>query len=239
MKFGYDGIVFAVDASAGEWKLEPKTSTVALRRRSAEGRRACRQHCQDLEGCEPGAPREADRSLHPGREARPREVFEEKVLHAGCKAAGADKLQHSPRPRARTTKPRRRPPTRPASRSARTRVAVDIDGDYTETLARIQSNKDGVGVFGLSFYEQNTDKLKVASVSGVVPSLETVASGKYPVSRPRVLLREEGAPRRHSGLKEYAEFFTSDKMLTRSKARWWLTASSRSPTTNSRLCRRS
>ena len=42
-------------------------------------------------------------------------------------------------------------------------VAVDIDGDYTETLARSQSNTEGIGVFGLSFYENNTDKLKVAT----------------------------------------------------------------------------
>ena len=42
--------------------------------------------------------------------------------------------------------------------------AVDIDGDYTETLARIDCNKTGVGVFGLAFYENNADKLKVATV---------------------------------------------------------------------------
>ena len=29
--------------------------------------------------------------------------------------------------------------------------SVDIDGDYTETLARIDSNAEGVGVFGLAF----------------------------------------------------------------------------------------
>ena len=55
-------------------------------------------------------------------------------------------------------------------------VAVDIDGDYTETLARLQSNKQGIGVFGLSFYENNTDKLKVATMGGVEPSVETVAA---------------------------------------------------------------
>ena len=52
-------------------------------------------------------------------------------------------------------------------------------------------------MFGLSFYENNTDKLKVATVSGVEPSVETIASGKYPVSRPLLVLREEGAHRRH------------------------------------------
>ena len=37
----------------------------------------------------------------------------------------------------------------------------EISGDYTETLARIDANKQAIGVFGLAFYEQNQDKLKV------------------------------------------------------------------------------
>ena len=44
-------------------------------------------------------------------------------------------------------------------------VSVDIDGDYTETLARIDANPNGIGVFGLAFYENNTDKLQVATMS--------------------------------------------------------------------------
>lgn len=39
-------------------------------------------------------------------------------------------------------------------------------------------------MFGLSFYENNTDRLQVATMSGVVPSTESIASGDYPVSRP-------------------------------------------------------
>src|SRR6185436_5862321 len=91
--------------------------------------------------------------------------------------------------------------------------AVDIDGDYTETLARIDANKTGVGVFGLSFYENNADKLKVATVSGVKPSVETVAAGKYPVSRPLFFYVKKTHLGVIPGLKEYAEFFTSDKIL--------------------------
>ena len=63
-------------------------------------------------------------------------------------------------------------------------AAVDIDGDYTETLARIESDPNGIGVFGLAFYENNTNVLKVATMGGVTPSTETIASGEYPVSRP-------------------------------------------------------
>src|SRR5690606_9799593 len=63
-------------------------------------------------------------------------------------------------------------------------AAIDIDGDYTETLARIDANKTGLGVFGLAFYENNADRLKVAKVNGVVPTVESISSGEYSVSRP-------------------------------------------------------
>ena len=63
-------------------------------------------------------------------------------------------------------------------------MSVDIDGDYTETLARLDANKNAIGVFGLSFYENNTDKLQVATMYGITPSIETIAAGNYPVSRP-------------------------------------------------------
>ena len=95
----------------------------------------------------------------------------------------------------------------------RRQVSVDIDGDYTETLARIDSNKDGIGVFGLAFYENNTDKLQVATMSGiVVPSTESIASGEYPVSRPLFFYVKKAHIGVIPGLKEYAEFFVADEI---------------------------
>ena len=91
-------------------------------------------------------------------------------------------------------------------------ASVDIDGDYTETLARIDSNPTSVGVFGLSFYENNTDKLKVATMNGVEPTTETIAAGDYPVSRPLFFYVKKAHIGVIPGLKEYAEFFVSDDM---------------------------
>jgi len=90
--------------------------------------------------------------------------------------------------------------------------SVDIDGDYTETLASIESNTDGIGVFGLAFYENNTDKLQVATMSGVVPSTQTIADGDYPVSRPLYFYIKAAHIGVIPGLKEYAEFFVMDEV---------------------------
>jgi phosphate transport system substrate-binding protein len=67
-------------------------------------------------------------------------------------------------------------------------------------------------VFGLSFYENNTDKLRVATMSGISPSVETVASGEYPVSRPLFFYIKKAHIGTIPGLKEYAEFFVSEKV---------------------------
>ena len=91
-------------------------------------------------------------------------------------------------------------------------VSVDIDGDYTETLARIDANKDGIGVFGLAFYENNTDKLQVATMSGVNPTTETISTGEYPVSRPLYFYVKKAHIGVIPGLKEYTQFFVSDEI---------------------------
>ena len=91
-------------------------------------------------------------------------------------------------------------------------ISVDIDGDYTETLASIASNKNGIGVFGLSFYENNTDKLQVATISDVIPSTESIASGDYPVSRPLYFYMKKAHISVIPGLKDYAAFFTAEEI---------------------------
>lgn len=141
----------------------------------------------------------------PGTKHGTREVFEEKVIAAGCEATGAlDAMIASGMSE---------DDAEDACLAVRTDGrSVDIDGDYTETLARIDANANGIGVFGLAFYENNTDKLKVATMSGVAPSTESIASGEYPVSRPLFFYIKKAHIGVIPGLKEYAEFFVSDEV---------------------------
>lgn len=135
----------------------------------------------------------------PGTKHGTREVFDVKVMEAGCKEVlGVEKLDDD---------------QKKACVKVRTDGAsVDIDGDYTETLARLEANKTALGVFGLSFYQNNTDKLEVATVSGIAPSVETISSGDYPISRPLYFYVKNAHIGVIPGLKEYIEFFISDEM---------------------------
>jgi phosphate transport system substrate-binding protein len=61
--------------------------------------------------------------------------------------------------------------------------------DDNVAVQGVAGDKGGMAYFGLSYYEQNTDKLKAVAIDGgngpVTPSTETVQSGEYaPLSRP-------------------------------------------------------
>ena len=141
----------------------------------------------------------------PGTKHGTREVFEDKVLLEGCEATGAmDAMMASGMSE---------DDAEDACIDVRQDGAtVDIDGDYTETLARIDANPNGIGIFGLAFYENNQDKLKVATMGGVAPSTATISTGEYPVSRPLFFYVKKAHIGVIPGLKEFASFFVADEI---------------------------
>jgi len=206
VKIGYDGIVFATDSSNAEFALTPTDVYLALAAELVVDGKLVENPNKKWSDVNKNLPDIEIMAFIPGEKHGTREVFEQNLLAAGCKATKA----------LDTIKTLVKDEKEAAAKCVKVRkdgVAVDIDGDYTETLARIDSNKKAVGVFGLSFYENNADKLKVATVSGVTPSVETIASGEYPVSRPLFFYVKKAHLGAIAGLKEYVDFFTSDKMI--------------------------
>ncbi len=206
VKFGYDGIVFATDAGNADLKLVPKDLYLALAAEVVVDGKLVANPYKKWSEVNKDLPDVEIAAYIPGEKHGTREVFDEKMLSEGCKEAGA----------ADVIKGLISDEKEAAAKCIAVRkdgLAIDIDGDYTETLARIASNKNGIGVFGLSFYENNADKLKVATVSGVAPSGETVASGEYPVSRPLFFYVKKAHLGVIPGLKEYVEFFLDDQMI--------------------------
>jgi phosphate transport system substrate-binding protein len=191
VRIGYDGIVFASNiGKLGMPDLTPLQLWTALNADSTA------KLWSDVDA---SLPANEIVVFIPGTKHGTREVFDVKVMEEGCKASLAvEKLTDEEKEmciKVRTDG-----------------VAVDIDGDYTETLSRLATNPVGLGVFGLSFYQNNTDKLEVATLNGVFPTVESIASGEYPVSRPLFFYVKNAHLGVIPGLKEYIEFFVSDDM---------------------------
>jgi phosphate transport system substrate-binding protein len=206
VKIGYDGIVFATDASNPDIAFAPADIYKALAAEVVVDGKLVANPYKKWSEVNPALPDAEIAAYIPGEKHGTREVFEEKVLAVGCKDTGSvDVIKAAIADEKEAGKK--------CIAVRKDGLAVDIDGDYSETLARIAANKTGVGVFGLSFYENNADKLKVATVNGVTPSVETIASGEYPVSRPLFFYVKKAHVGVVPGLKEYVEFFVSDQMI--------------------------
>jgi phosphate transport system substrate-binding protein len=206
VKIGYDGIVFATDSSNADLKLEPKDIYLALAAELVIDGKLVANPYKKWSEVNKDLPDVEIAAYIPGEKHGTREVFDEKMLAHGCKDTGSDVA-------IKGLVADEKEAAKKCIAVRKDGLAIDIDGDYTETLARIASNKNGIGVFGLSFYENNADKLKVATVSGIVPSTETIASGEYPVSRPLFFYVKKAHLGVIPGLKEYVEFFLDDQMV--------------------------
>jgi phosphate transport system substrate-binding protein len=202
VKIGYDGIVFATDIAGPDFAIQPVDIYKALAAKVIVDGALVDNPYTKWSEVNPAFPEWDIAAYVPGEKHGTREVFETKLLEAGCDKPALTALGIADADLFKTCVAIRKDGK-----------AVDIDGDYTETLARIDSNKTGMGVFGLAFYENNADKLKVATVGGIVPSTATIADGTYPVSRPLFFYVKKAHIGVIPGLKEYVEFFLSDDMI--------------------------
>ena len=145
VRTGHDGIVFASDLNRAEFAFTPDDWYNAL----------VANPNKTWADVNPALPAQDILAFIPGTNHGTREVFDIKVLEAGCQA---------------------------------------------------------IDVFGLSVYQNNTDKLRVAPMSGILPSVETIASGAYPVSRPLYFCVKIQHLDVIPGLQEYIDFFVSHDM---------------------------
>ncbi|RAW00943.1 PstS family phosphate ABC transporter substrate-binding protein [Pseudochryseolinea flava] len=92
--------------------------------------------------------------------------------------------------------------------------------DYTASeddnvlVQGITGDKNGIGFFGLAYYEENKDKLKLVGVDNgkgsVMPSIETVKNGTYaPLARPVFIYVSDAAVKK-SGVSEFIAFYLNN-----------------------------
>lgn len=190
---GYDGIVFASDVNKPSFALTPAHLYQAAAAEVLIDGASVTNPYRLWSEIDKNLPAQPITLVIPASNHGTREVFEEKLLLPGCEATlGAHKES--------------------CTNLRQDGRIIEISGDYTETLARLQVQSDALGVFGLGFYEQNRDKLQVASIDGVTPNLDTIADGSYPVSRPLYIYVKGEHLGRIPGLAEYVTFFLTEHM---------------------------
>jgi phosphate transport system substrate-binding protein len=74
-------------------------------------------------------------------------------------------------------------------------------------------NQNALAYFGLAFYENNQDALKLLSVDGVEPSADTISSGEYPISRPLFIYVNANKLQDSQILQDFVSFYIGEGNL--------------------------
>lgn len=92
------------------------------------------------------------------------------------------------------------------------------DGAYIEAgendnliVQKLNANPNALGIFGFSFLDQNSDKVKAAHVDGKEPTFDSIADASYPISRPLFFYVKKAHIGVVPGIAEYLAEFTSEK----------------------------
>lgn len=94
-------------------------------------------------------------------------------------------------------------------------------GDYTASeddnvlVQGVSGDKYGLGFFGLAYYEENADKLRMVAVDGgegcVEPSTETVSDGSYaPLSRPLFVYVNSSSVQNNPKVVDFINFYLDE-----------------------------
>ena len=94
------------------------------------------------------------------------------------------------------------------------------DGAYVEAgendnviVQKLEANKNAFGIFGFSFLDENSAKLRGVALDGTEPTYENIASGKYKGSRPLFVYIKKQHVGMVPGIDKFAAEYVSNKAL--------------------------
>lgn len=202
VRLGFDGIVLARAVGAVSMDIDPLTLYRALARELPASGTDCTPRLNPYtrwSEIDPALPPDRIKVYGPPPTSGTRDAFVETAMEAGARALPclAEMEQTTPnlfRSRAHDLR-----------EDGRWIDAGENDNALIRTLANSPTT---LGVFGFSFLDQNTDKVRGIAIGGVLPSQDTIRNGSYPVVRDLFLYLRGGEDRRTA---DYALELTSDE----------------------------
>ena len=92
------------------------------------------------------------------------------------------------------------------------------DGHFVEAgendnliIQKLDANPNALGIFGFSFLDQNSDKVRGSHIGGVEPTFESIGDQSYPVARPMYIYVKKAHIGVVPGIEEFVAEYTSEK----------------------------
>lgn len=207
---GFDGIVLANAKGAPQLKLTRKQIYLATAKMVPDPAKPCQSNwCEPIANpyknwneIDSSLPNAKIEVLGPPPTSGTRDAFAELAM-----SKGANKFPHMKKLKKADKKMWKK-----LTRTVREDGAwIDAGENDNLMVQKLSSNPKAVGVFGFSFLDQNSDKIKGAIVEGVQPTFENIADGKYGISRSLYFYVKHAHVGTVPGILEYVAEFTSEK----------------------------
>jgi phosphate transport system substrate-binding protein len=201
VKVGYDGIVIANSKSAPAAAFTRREVYLALAQTVPVDGNFVANPYQKWSDIDAKFPKGAIEVMGPPPTSGTRDALVELVMVAGCNTFPEiakqkdDKEAHD-----KLCKQVRGP-----------RAYIDSGENDNLIVKKLATTPDAFGIFGYSFLDQNADSVQAATIEGVAPTFENIASGKYSVSRPLFVYVKKAHVGVVAGIKEFMVEFLSDK----------------------------
>jgi phosphate transport system substrate-binding protein len=201
VKIGYDGIVIAASKKAKPVALKKQQVFLALAKQVPVGGKLVPNPYKKWSDIDPSLPALAIEVLGPPPTSGTRDAFVELAMEGGAKALAllAD------------LKAKNEDQFKAVAHSIRE------DGAYVEAgendnliVQKLVANPNAFGIFGYSFLEENTDKVRGETIDGVAPTFDTIADGSYGISRAIYFYVKKAHVGKVPGLQEFISAFLSD-----------------------------
>lgn len=218
VQIGFDGIAIANSKSAPDFKITLKDLFLGLAKKvpGKNPGELIDNPYKTWKEIDSNLPNEKIEVLGPPPTSGTRDAFAELALEGGCKKFDWIKQLKA------DSKKAKKAGDKAKAKELKNKYksichTIREDGAYVEAgendnliVDKLVKNPDALGVFGFSFLDQNSDKVKGAIVDGVPLTFETIADGSYPVSRPLYFYVKNAHVGKVPGIKEYVTEFTSE-----------------------------
>ncbi len=87
---------------------------------------------------------------------------------------------------------------------------VDAGENDNIIVQKLVSNPHALGIFGYSFLEENADKVQASTINATSPTFESIAAGKYALSRSLYVYAKREHLGRAAGLQEFLSELTGE-----------------------------
>jgi len=89
-------------------------------------------------------------------------------------------------------------------------VYVEMSENDNLIISKLQKDRKTIGIFGYSFLEQNSDKVKGSSINNVKITFDNIAQGDYPISRPLYFYVKNAHRNVINSLDEFVKYFVQE-----------------------------